>query len=134
MQESTSSSLSKPFSWEKCLSAKFNKLRFHCPDHSARQPAAAIVNTSLGGVVAASSFNSVSGTVNCEKPQFKQTTSFGNTKTPGLSTFLKPLGWSFASAANSIPLSNAHAGQDINPPTPDRPCRDTTPITSLAGL
>ena len=64
-----------------------------------------------------SNANSDSGTVNCEKPQAKQTKSFGNTKTPGSSTFLRLRKWMTISAANSDSLLDPHNRQDIAPPT-----------------
>ena len=61
-----------------------------------------------------SNANSDSGTVNCEKPQAKQTKSFGNTQTPGSSTFLRLRKWMIISAANSDSLRDPHNRQDIS--------------------
>jgi hypothetical protein len=36
-----------------------------------------------------------------EEPQSKQTKTFGNTRIPGLSMFLKPLKWIIISVVNS---------------------------------
>jgi len=49
--------------------------------------------------------NSASGTVNLEDPQFMQTTTFGNNKTPGLWMFLMPWKWRSSSAVNSALLN-----------------------------
>ena len=46
--------------------------------------------------------------VNCVKPQSKQTASFGNTKTPGLSRFLSPEKWMLISATNCVWFSEPH--------------------------
>jgi hypothetical protein len=48
------------------------------------------VHRSLAAIPAASDTSSVSGTLNRAKPQSKQTKSFGNSQTPGLSIFLSP--------------------------------------------
>jgi hypothetical protein len=66
-----------------------------------RQPAAAIVSRSLFGEFDASDASSALGTVNCEKPQSKQTKSFGNSMTPELSRFMIPPRWTSISAENS---------------------------------
>src|SRR6266403_1640610 len=57
-------------------------------------------------VAFATDSNSVSGTVNREKPQSKQTTSFGNNKTPGLSKCLSPGKCTSMSAVNSACLTD----------------------------
>jgi len=49
----------------------------------------------------ASSAKSVPGMVKREEPQSKQTKTFGNTRTPGLSMFLTPLTWIIISVVNS---------------------------------
>ena len=46
-----------------------------------------------------------------EKPQSKQIKTFGKTKTPGCSIFLRPRKWMFISAVNSAWRSDAHDGQ-----------------------
>jgi hypothetical protein len=49
----------------------------------------------------ASSAKSVPDVVNPEKPQSKQTKTFGKAKTPGLSMFLRPRKWIIISVMNS---------------------------------
>jgi hypothetical protein len=68
-----------------------------------------LLRASLGGVASASNANASSGVVNREKPQSKQTKIFGNTKTLGLSRFLRPEKWIFISAANSSSLADVHS-------------------------
>ena len=109
-----------------------NHLELAAPRRSAHQPAAVVSRSP--GRVAASNANSDSGVVKREKPQFKQTTSFGNTKTQGVPRFLRLLGWTITSAANSTSLSNIHARQDISPPKSDGPHRDTTPGNSVPSI
>jgi hypothetical protein len=59
------------------------------------------VETSVLILSPSSRAKSAFGVVNREKPQFKQTKTFGKTKTPGLSTLLRPLKWIIISAVNS---------------------------------
>src|SRR5207245_10843316 len=58
------------------------------------------VTVSCAGAPFARSGNLVSGTVNRENPQSKQTKSVGTAQTPGLSRFLRPEKWNTISAAN----------------------------------
>jgi len=58
-------------------------------------------NDSTLEVSGVSNANLVSGMVNLEKPHSKQTKSFGNRQTPGLSTLFKPEKWMIISAENS---------------------------------
>jgi hypothetical protein len=51
--------------------------------------------------VRASRANSLSGIVNREAPQSKQTNTFGNSQTVGLVKFLQPGKWMLISAGNS---------------------------------
>jgi hypothetical protein len=74
------------------------------------------VEASLAEAPPASSANSVFGVVNHEKPQSKQTKSFGNAHTPGLSRSLKFGKWMIISAENSARLPVAHDKQDITNP------------------
>jgi hypothetical protein len=60
----------------------------------------ATVARALVGVPAASNANSAAGTVDCKNPQSKQTASFGNTQTPGLSSSLSPPKCIIISAGN----------------------------------
>ena len=64
-----------------------------------------------------SNANSVSGTVNHVKPQSKQTKSFGNIQTVGLSRLLRPRKWTLISELNSASLPDAHIKQGITNPT-----------------
>lgn len=52
--------------------------------------------------------------MNRDWPQSKQIKTFGNTKTPGLPRFLKPLKWMFISALNSGRRSEPHERQRIS--------------------
>jgi hypothetical protein len=53
--------------------------------------------------------------LNRTMPQSKQVTSFGNTQTPGLSTFARPLTWMTISEANSFSLVERHNKQGMSP-------------------
>ena len=88
------------------------------PPHArgANQQTAAIVSRSLFGGSDASNASSDLGTVNCEKPQSKQTKAFWNINTLGLSRFLRPLRWTIISKENSTCLTEAHIAQDITLP------------------
>jgi len=98
------------------------KLEFHCAAGSAIDceahslPPCCAVDCSLFEAPLASNANSSSGTLNREEPQSKQTKTFGNSQTPGLSRFLSPMKWSIISAEKLPWFSEAHAGQDINSP------------------
>jgi hypothetical protein len=56
--------------------------------------------------------NSFFGTVKREQPQSKQTKSFGNTQTPGLSRFLRAEKWMTISAVSCL-MPDPHNRQDI---------------------
>ena len=51
------------------------------------------IDRSLDGAPLARRASSLSGVMNREEPQSRQTTSLGNTQTQGLSRFLRPLKW-----------------------------------------
>jgi Response regulator containing a CheY-like receiver domain and an HTH DNA-binding domain len=95
---------------------------FHCAAGSAIDceghslPPCCPVDCSLFRAPLASNANSSSGTLNREEPQSKQTKTFRNSQTPGLSRFLSPMKWSIISAEKLPCFSEAHAGQDINSP------------------
>lgn len=55
--------------------------------------------------------NSASGMVNSEKPQSKQTETFGNNKTLGLLMFLLPEKWIIISAVNSAAILQQRSAQ-----------------------
>jgi len=75
--------------------------------HSADRVEVPLVRIPLASIA-----NSVSGVVNREEPQTRQTKTFGKNKTPGLSIFLKPRKWMFISAANSQWFSELHNRHD----------------------
>jgi hypothetical protein len=54
-----------------------------------------------------------SGVVNREAPQAIQTETFGNARTPGLSTRLRPLKWIIISAVNSASFTDVHNAHDM---------------------
>ena len=66
------------------------------------QPAAAIRTRSVFGESDASKASSAFVKVNCEKPQPKQTKTFGNSMTPDLSKFLRPPRCTIISPENFI--------------------------------
>jgi hypothetical protein len=61
----------------------------------------------------ASDTNSDFGPVKYDEPQSKQTKSFENALTPGLSRFFKPEKWMIISAVNSVSLPDPQNRQDI---------------------
>jgi hypothetical protein len=67
----------------------------------------------LAGATPASRANSGAGVMNEEEPQSRQTRSFGNTKTPGLSAFLRPGKWMFTWAGSSSWLLEAQDLHDM---------------------
>jgi hypothetical protein len=81
------------------------------PERDIRQHAG--VEAVFVPVPLSSNANSDSGTVNREKPQSKQTESFGNSQMPGLSKFFRPEEWMSISAENSAILTDLHDIQDI---------------------
>ena len=67
----------------------------------------------LVGVPFSRSDNWISVRRNCEKPQSRQTSSFANTRTPGLSMFSRPRKWTFISEVNSVVFIDPHELQVI---------------------
>jgi hypothetical protein len=60
--------------------------------------------------------NSAVGTIKGEKPQFRHTSSSGNTHTLGLFRFASPVKWIFISAVYFVSLFEPHTLQDIRTP------------------
>jgi hypothetical protein len=62
--------------------------------------------------------NSRSGSTNPVKPQLKQTVTFGNAKTPGLSRTSRPEKWIIISVPNCVCFSDPHDAHAITMPPP----------------
>jgi len=72
--------------------------------------------------------------VNREEPQSKQTKSFGNAQTGGLSRFLSPQKWMSISVPNSLRLLDRHSAQFISHPRPALVSAILTLEKTLIGL